>query len=171
MPNSLKEFIKKQLKENVPLSEIKKDLQEKGYALYEINKAVREAIAGIDKRISTLAIIQIGILVVGVLIAVGVGAYLTSSQVTEELCSKYTNVPNEVTCDEAVQLALSEYPGAVNSVNKVQISRNNESYQDVWLIEIKFDTAISLPEEMKADSGKVAVDTRTSEVNLYQVMQ
>ena len=35
MLDSLKQFIIKRLKENVPLSEIKKDLQEKGYGLTE----------------------------------------------------------------------------------------------------------------------------------------
>ena len=72
---TLKEFIKKQLKENVPLSEIKKDLQEKGYGIDVINKAVRESISGVGKRLPNATVMQIAILVVGVVIAISAGLY------------------------------------------------------------------------------------------------
>src|SRR3989338_9448724 len=77
---SIKQFIMRRLKENVPLSEIRKDLKEKGYDLESINKAVRGAISGVNRKTSNATLLQIGILVVGVAIAIGVAVYLTAGE-------------------------------------------------------------------------------------------
>ena len=70
MTNSLKKIIEKRLKENVPLTYIKKDLKQRGYSSETINKAVREAILSVDHRVSKVINTLIGILVIVILVVV-----------------------------------------------------------------------------------------------------
>ncbi|MBI1978480.1 MAG: hypothetical protein HYS62_00270 [Candidatus Aenigmarchaeota archaeon] len=125
MPSSMKQFILRKLKENVPLSEIRKDLKAKGYAIEQINKAVREAIGGMDKKISSGTMLQLAVIVVGVVIAVGVAVYFTYSP--KSVFSQCNIFSNEIKiCENAVRSALEKYSGNLQSVDKRSISAGEE---------------------------------------------
>lgn len=125
MTDSMKQFILRKLKENAPLNEIKRDLREKGHTSEEINKAVKGAISSEGGSPNT-ASIQILILVIGVLIAIGAGVYLTAGQSNEkksstasqllEICRGYQ--ADGTSCEDAVKFALSKYPGNASYVQK-----------------------------------------------------
>ncbi|MBI2005173.1 MAG: hypothetical protein HYS80_00215 [Candidatus Aenigmarchaeota archaeon] len=164
MPSSIKKFIQQQLKENVPLAEIKRDLKEKGYDILQINKAVREAISGVDKKLSNITILQIGILVVGVVIVMGVGVYLTNKtsenieipQPTGEVIPSLTRLspcdafPTDLnSCQNAVTTVLSSYSGEVLNIIK-------ES--DSW----KIDVLLFKPLTSREDEQKYNITVFTN---------
>lgn len=147
MPSSLKSLIARKLKENVPLSDIKKDFREKGYDVESINKAVREAIAGTDKKLPSMTIIQIGVLVVGVMIAIGVAIYVNPDKPSgHNLCDKFSGYDYKISCNRAIELALGNTPGTVQnvsigSVRTLDVSTEPPSaiVKDMWLIDVKLE--------------------------------
>lgn len=157
MASSLKQFIARRLKENVPLSEIKKDLREKGYDAEAVKKAVREAIDEVGRK---LAAVQVIALVVGVVIVIGIGVYLTKNETREStivsestsiesMCKRYEVYNFTVSCTQAVSIALADRPGTAQNISigpllivnftTSPISRN---YIDMWLVDIKLDNPI-----------------------------
>jgi len=53
----------------------------------------------------------------------------------KELCAESPKIEGEIICEEAVRIALKEYPGDITSVKKTKTSYNDKEY-DVWLVEI-----------------------------------
>ncbi len=148
---SMRQFIIRKLKENVPLSEIRKDLQEKGYGIEIINKAVREVISGVDKKLPRATVIQIGILVVGVALAIGVAVYLTGSRTTEvrtlltfTTCESFIN--DISSCQNAVITSLKSYPGEVLKITK---------QSDGWEIKIKLGNPLMSRDSTPKDNISV----------------
>lgn len=148
MPGSLKQFIARRLKENVPLAEIKQDLKEKGYDMEAINKAVREAIAGIDKKLPAITIVQLSVLVIGVVMAVGVAVYFTGNKTSAQyaFCNDFEGLDYKITCGRAVEIALANTPGTVQKVSIDSVRTIDPSTEppsritaDMWLVDVKLE--------------------------------
>lgn len=154
MANALKQFIVRKLKQNVPLAEIKQQLKEKGYAIEEINKAVREAIAGMDKRIPIH--ILIAVLFIGV-VAIGAWTYLTAKQTN--MCDNFGSERNS--CQQAVKVALETYQGSLFNVEKKEVPlppKTLESLSEnrnVWVIKIL---------QKNGELKEVGIDPETNEL-------
>lgn len=151
MANTLKRYIQQKLSENIPLAQIKDELQKRGYSLNEVNKAVREAIGGMGKKLSNVTMIQIGILIIGVVIAVGVGVYLTTgSKATKDLCGPFRSVEYEISCESAVSKALADSPGIFRgvSIGTLQIPDVSADTlqvveKNLWLVDIELEKPYS----------------------------
>lgn len=140
MADSIKQFIIRRLKENVPLSEIRKDLKGKGYDSEAINKAVRNAISGVNRKTSNATLLQIGTLVVGVAIAIGVAVYLTGNK-QPGIYSACNDFPSRIpSCEKSITAALESYPGEFLKISRERIEvlgENNELViRDAWSIVI-----------------------------------
>lgn len=156
---SLKQFITRKLKENVPLDDIKRELTGKGYSADQINKAVREAIVNAHKELSLSTKIQIGVLVAGVVLAISVAIYLTINQrgeikeavQTNEyqiFCKDYLTVESKITCEDAIKIALAAEPGTVKNVSlglvpNIDFSTDPPISKDEvnWLIDIELSNS------------------------------
>ncbi len=184
MADSIRQFIARRLKENVPLSDIREDLKKKGYGIEAINKAVREAIGNVDKSLSSTATVQIVVLIIGVAIAIGAGVYLTAgyktSQATPvsdgsvvEACKSYPKVAYELPCEDAASLALEKYAGKIFGVAKAKYNftlgeapnlRLEE--KEVWFITIVLDKTLET-NLVNTDFVNFVVDVKNK--NLYTV--
>ncbi|MEM5803089.1 MAG: hypothetical protein QXO57_04005 [Candidatus Aenigmatarchaeota archaeon] len=168
MANSLRKLIEKQLKENVPLAEIKQGLKEKGYAIEEIDKAVHEAIAGTSKKFP-IHTFQIIILVVGAAIAIVVGIYFTSgykpSSSYQQFCKNFPKVSGEITCENAIQTVLNTHTGdlLISKVNKTEIGFKNITTGEVRK-QVYWDIYI----QNSNGRGRVIVSLNGSEVRLLE---
>lgn len=137
MAGSLKNFIEKKLKENIPLSDIRKDLKEKGYDIQAVNNAVRDAISGLNKKAPPLPSIQIIVLVIGVIIAVGVGIYINLN-VERNLCDG----SEKISCEQAGKVALEAYPGKLSKIEKKEVIVPSSSFEgaseliDAWVVSV-----------------------------------
>ncbi len=89
-----------------------------------------------------------------VIIAVFGVSYFVFNLTKEEtgLCKNYPVVKGEISCKEAIKLAVSKYPGEVYSVDKIEIRKGAES----WIIGITLDTPITV--ELK-DGGNKIINT------------
>ncbi len=146
MASSLKQTIEKQLKNNVPLSEIRQNLREKGYEIDQINKAIHDAIIDVDKKLPNIKM-QSVILVTGVVVAITVGIYFFKSNAENaiELCRQYTEISGEISCQRAIQFTTGKYGGTVDEIVKVSNYRklgSNESGKDAWRIELSFNSPV-----------------------------
>ncbi len=65
-------------------------------------------------------------------------------EVSLPMCGAFPEVAGEISCEEAVIIAIKEYPGKLNKVSK----------DDAWLIEIELENKIQLVEIDKV-SGKI----------------
>lgn len=147
MPNPLKQFINRRLKENVPLSNIKKDLQEKGYSIETINKTVREVISDVGSKLPSASAIQIGILVVGVVIAIGTAVYFTGvsreQSSSNVFCDAFKKTNYQISCNNAVTIALASVQGTVQNVEigSVQMFDTSEPPRkiatEMWLVDVR----------------------------------
>lgn len=89
MTNSLKQYIKKKLKENIPVKEIIQELKEKGYSAYEIKNSLKEVAADIERPPKKMfPIIFVGILIVAISIAVFYQFSTTKEKSSESRVSK-----------------------------------------------------------------------------------
>ncbi len=124
---------------------------------------------------------QIILIVIGVLILILIG--LTSyfvyfqkiikpgtavlNEGATDLCAKFSKVPNEITCPEARDIALKNYPGDILNVEKTTTAYQSgkppeikTEEKDVWIIKIKLkEPALPKPVENgpQYSTGEVGV--------------
>ena len=78
-----------------------------------------------------------------VLIIAAASSWYLTGQSTVNLCAGFSPVAGEVTCEQAVNLALAEYPGEAYEVNRAK-----SQTKEFWIIDINGE-----------DRAEVFVDT------------
>ncbi|MBI4010059.1 MAG: hypothetical protein HY361_02605 [Candidatus Aenigmarchaeota archaeon] len=160
---SLKKTIEKSLRENVPLSKIKRDLREGGYKSEDITKAVREVIAGIDNKSKTILPVLV---VLSIILAVSIVYFAYSpTQQYADMCSKFTKVEGEVSCEEAIDIVTSKYAGKVQEIfqgSNYRPANTTQEGKDIWRIEIKLDNPVEQKGDILNGVG-VFLDRKTGE--------
>jgi len=86
-------------------------------------------------------------------------------------CEEFSIIPNEITCQEAVEITLRNYPGEVYFIDRTKaqilIAENQTEEREVWLMKISnFSKPISLPGIERVDEMEVAVDRNNGELNI-----
>lgn len=167
MANSIKQFIIRRLKENVPLSEIRDDLKEKGYDLESINRAVKDAISGIGKKTSNTALLQIGILVIGVALTIGIAIYLNVAK-QPSIYFACNDFPSKIqSCEKSIATAIENYPGELLKISRERMEfpdENNELVMhDVWFIVINLKEP-SLFNDKNVNKLSVQVDVADQKI-------
>ncbi len=172
---SLKRIIEKQLKENVPLSEIKRDLQMKGYDLESIDKNVRQVISKVDNKLQTHHL-QIVVLIIGVAIAVGAGVYFYKGKISETgtsstFCKPFTST-GTITCEKATELALSKYNGNIKNVflftGKDLGLAPELVNQTFWKFDVTLSKQVNFAGDTVGGDVEVIVNDNTGNVVLYK---
>ena len=86
-------------------------------------------------------------------------------------CETFELIPGEISCQEAKELVLKEYPGEVYFIERTKtqilIAENQTEEREVWLMKISnFSKPISLPGIERVDEMEVAVDRNNGELNI-----
>ena len=89
-----------------------------------------------------------------------------------DLCDKFPEVPGEISCQEAGNIALAEYSGEVYGVEKTILYTEIEKWKEreVWLFRIKLKEIITnqekFPKVEKVGTIEVVVDKHNKETLL-----
>lgn len=121
-----------------------------------------------------------GLLVIAVLIIIyfiDVYDSASTTHTTEysQLCGNFPVITGEVSCEEAIEIALNEYPGEVLGIDKAQIPIIGPK-EDVWLVEIYLENSIEMPkspyknESEYANVVEIAVNRYTEELKIYKMV-
>ena len=123
---------------------------------------------------------QIILVIIGVLVIIGLilGFYYWFQYVRPEvevstkeegidLCAEFPKVEGEVTCQEAIQLALEKYPGIITSIRRTQAEYIDT--QEIWLLKL------ILKEPVRANSVEydieVSVNRDNKEIFIYRFIE
>ena len=85
-------------------------------------------------------------------------------QTVNPLCAEFSPVEEEITCEEAIDIALEEYPGEVYLIDKTQITppkppgEEGSITKDLWLIGIDLDVETQSRFEPKTDKLEITID-------------
>lgn len=88
-------------------------------------------------------------------------------------CQSFEPISNEVTCQEAIELALKEYPGEIYFIDRTEVELTGEGETQsikysIWLIKINFKEVVSMPEKLpgmeKVGYVEIGVDRKTKEI-------
>lgn len=63
------------------------------------------------------------------------------------LCKDFPKIEGEITCDDAIRIATTKYPGIVREVfpeNNFRFSSSDETGRDLWRLEIKLNIPIEI---------------------------
>jgi hypothetical protein len=175
--------------------ELKDYLSRTGYAHQKLAKV--KSSARKKNPSNPIALVTVGIVVIIIISVVyfmggdeerGTQAALTTNQSQEDIetenvetsepritCKDFTSLPDEISCEDAIELALEKYPGEYNSVDKTQLTFSNRESsnaetikQDVWLIEIDLKEPIQSLES-NYNSVEISVNRNTGELGLYKL--
>lgn len=90
------------------------------------------------------------------------------------LCAKFPEIQGEITCQEAVAVALEKYPGTVQQINKTQTSVPIGSppnvtlvQQEVWIVGVSLEEPIKDP---FGEMSKINVIVSLKEKKILNVM-
>jgi len=84
-----------------------------------------------------------------------------------DLCAEFPKVEGEVTCQEAIQLALEKYPGIITSIRRTQAEYIDT--QGIWLLKL------ILKEPVRANGVEydieVSVNRDNKEIFIYRFIE
>ena len=157
----LKSWIEAQLKRGYTRNQIKNALIRKGYpqtAVAEVDKIGYSALPAetlpskkIPKKFSSKTIALIGlivlVLVVVIIIAVNYAPQSLENQLSQKsslqagspLCIAYPAIQGEISCDDAIALALKEANGTVQGIS-IAPTKLRSGIANLWLVDIKLAT-------------------------------
>ena len=85
----------------------------------------------------------------------------------DKLCSQFEVNENEITCEEAANMALKRYPGWVYMIDKTQTTlptppgQETGSVLDTWLIGINLDTPTQYTFNPPTGRLEITIDSKT----------
>ncbi|MDP6583060.1 MAG: hypothetical protein QF535_00285 [Anaerolineales bacterium] len=187
MPN-LKEKIGAQLK-GVKKEELKDYLSRTGYAQKKREQAGKvESPISPNKNLFSKKFTLLGLIAV---IVIGVVYFMSGYQGVEspttietqtrefqfvDICQGFSSLENEISCENAVNFTLEEYPGEVVGLDKtiLEIYKSSDDRREqaerieksVWLVRIELTNALDISDET-VRIIEVYVDRTTGEVSLY----
>jgi|TARA_Y100000310_G_C20459034_1_gene704429 hypothetical protein len=176
--------------------DLKDYLSRTGYAHQKLAKV--KSSARKKNPSNPIALVTVGIVVIIIISVVyfmggdeerGTQAALTTNQSQEDIetenvetsepritCKDFTSLPDEISCEDAIELALEKYPGEYNSVDKTQLTFSNRESsnaeiikQDVWLIGIDLKEPIQSLERIFS-RVVVSIDRTTGNISPYRLV-
>lgn len=121
---------------------------------------------------------QIILIIIGVLILLGFVSsfsyWFLYMKEREDLCAGFPEVEGEITCQEAREIALGEYPGEVYSVNKTEtppLLEGQDSTEKFWVVGINLDEPIEkeLPAGSFSNKAEIFINIDTGVIGVLRL--
>jgi len=133
---------------------------------------------------------KISIILIVILILMGLISgfiyWLKYQKPEKGLCAKFPKIKGEISCQEAIDLALEKYPGEIYEIDKTKLSfffgeiiKNGkeikdlkEVKKDVWLIGIRLKEPFEIIEQDLKKFGqdiKVSVDVKNGDLRIDEI--
>ncbi len=192
----LNSWIEAQLKRGYSRKQIKSALIRKGYspkAVAEVDKVGFSNLPSkkTPKKNSYPLILILVVIVIGIVYFMSIYRGIESSTTTGEIqtttgvqtrdtqsiigiCHDFPSIDNEISCQNAINIALETYPGEVYSVNKTEILpllEGQDPTEKFWAVGINLDEPIEkeLPAGSFASRAEIFISADTGTISVLRL--